>query len=59
VETTWCPSRRVIACNQEARGHAQLGKGGRQDGKAVSGRRGSSALSEDDGVGRLIAADCF
>ena len=51
METTWCPSRRVIACNQEARGHAQLGKGGRQDGKAVSGRRGSSALSEDDGVG--------
>ena len=30
----WRPSRRVIACNHEARG---LAKGGREDGKAVRG----------------------
>ena len=44
----WCPARRVIAGNQQARGHA---KGGRQDDKTVRGSRGSSAPSEDDGVG--------
>jgi hypothetical protein len=49
----WRPSRRAIACNQEARG---LAKGGREGGKAVSGSGGSSALAEDDGVGRRRGA---
>jgi len=53
----WRPSRRVVACNQEARG---LAKGGREDGKAVRGSGGSSALSEDDGVGRRRGAtECY
>jgi len=49
----WRPSRRAIACNHKAQG---LAKGGREDGKAVSGSGGSSALSEDDGVGRRRGA---
>jgi hypothetical protein len=49
----WRPARHVIACNHEAQG---LAKGGREDGKAVRGSGGSSALSEDDGVGRRRGA---